>query len=352
MNNLQKIINIAYDGYLYFKKYQGAPKDIDLTGFIPFEEIAGDVEVLFEERKPKVFTQRFQISSLSCVAQTMAKMLEVYVFIRTGIIKVFTAQPCYKERSNAPAGGMIPWDALNFPKKRGVELESKIPSQNMTEAQMNSATYDDSTFEKIEVVPVSVPLDFYSVAKAIKQYGAVMVFMKDSYSGWCRDVPTGASKSEDFRHSIAGVDNISFQNKNYVVIEDSAGTWIKTSQIPLGAGQRAITEEYFKSHFYFAGTWASFEYTESKILKKDKFKFTKPMVFGEQSDDVRQMQILLQKLGLFPSNIPTTGRYLEATRKAVKSFQIKYAVDNMAVINNLNGKRAGDKTIAKLNAIQ
>lgn len=347
MNNLQKIINIAYDGYLYFKKYQGAEVG-DLTGFIPFEEVAGDVEVLFEERKPKMFKQRFQISSSSCVAQTHAKMLEV----ESGGVNVYTALPCYNERSNKPGLGMIANDALSYPTKRGTELESKIPSQYMNEYQMNNTKYDDSEFVKMKATPINIPIDFYAVARAIKQNKSVMLFIKDSYNGWCRDIPTGASKSEDFRHAVAGVDIIKYKGIEYIIIEDSAGTWVKTSDIPLGAGQRAITKEYFNSHVYFAGGWVNFEYTESKILKKDKFKFTKPMVFGEQSDDIRRMQILLQKLGLFPSNKPTTGRYLEVTRRAVKSFQIKYAVDNMAVINNLNGKRAGDKTIAKLNAIQ
>lgn len=350
-NNLLKIKNFTYQAWLYFKPYAGAEVG-DTTGFVEAEEVISTRgAVTFENRKPKAFKQRFQVSSSSCVAQTMAKMVEV----ESGGETIASAKPCYVERSNSPQLGMIPMDALSFTSKRGVYTEADVPSQNMGETAMNVKDYNGKPFKKMPAVPIMYSrLDFYSAAQHIQDYGSAMLFFKAGYYEWCRDIPSGNSGSETFRHSVTGVDTITYLGKEYIIIEDSAGTWVKTSDIPLAPGQRAITKEFFDVHCYFVGGWTKFDYdtTLNQEGKKDTaFKFTRVLKYKERSEDVKQMQLLGQRLGLFPSSIPATGYYGNVTKDFVKAFQIKYQLADLATINYINGRWLGPKTLEKMNEL-
>ena len=114
-----------------------------------------------------------------------------------------------------------------------------------------------------------------------------------------------------------------------------------------------LSKAFIEKHCYFAGAFIDFKYETANPVS---FKFEKIMVMGERDSksagekDIQMLQDKLKSLGLFPSNLPSTGYYGNITAKAVYAFQVKYNVDNMTVLNSLKGRKVGSKTLSTLNA--
>jgi hypothetical protein len=93
---------------------------------------------------------------------------------------------------------------------------------------------------------------------------------------------------------------------------------------------------------------------EAKELPKAQdFKhfFARDLVYGEISEEVRNLQIALKILGHFPNNIKETNYFGPITRRAILEFQMKYSVASLQELKTLNGKRVGPKTRLKLNEL-
>lgn len=80
-----------------------------------------------------------------------------------------------------------------------------------------------------------------------------------------------------------------------------------------------------------------------------KHTFTLKMEMGTRGSDIVALQDFLKIDGDFPLDIDSTGYYGEYTRQAVKKFQEKYKVANIAELTFVNGKWCGQKTINELN---
>jgi hypothetical protein len=334
--------------------YQGAPKEFSKEGFVDWDEINIARGVTFEEREPEYFTVRNQASSGSCVDQTIAKMIEEWDYVHDKIWTVYSATPGYQKRSNRPQPGRIGTEAMDWAINNGAWYEADVPSQNMSDAQMDSAYVDPDKKRKIRPnKKVLLPLDFYKVAQQIKDQNCVMLWFKCGMSEWQRDIPEGDSNSEAVRHSVCAVDCISYKGIEYIIIEDSWGKWLKNSDVPLFDGQRAITKKFFDKHVYFAGAFTEFKYEDQENETQDiKHEFKTILILGMKKDpEVKILQDVLKKEGLFPTSTPSTGNYLDLTRRAVLDFQVRYKVAPMAELKANNGKRVGDKTLAKLNEL-
>lgn len=335
-----------FDG---FQTYHGAPKTFDKTGFIAWEELNIAKGVNFPEREPKNYTVRNQSWSGSCVDQTIAKMFEIWDFVYDKVLTVYSATPGYQKRSNAPQPGRIGTEAMDWPMVNGSWLESDVPSQNMSDQQMDSGYVDLNKKQKVKPnKKVLIPIDFYKVAQQIQENNCVMIWIKCGMSEWQQDIPTGNSNSEAVRHSVTGVDCISYKGIEYIVIEDSWGKWLKSADVPLKEGQRAITKEFFDKHCYFAGTFTEFQYEENPNFKHN---FKTILVQGDSGEEVKMLQKALQADGFFPVNQKTTGYYGEITRKAVFNFQVRYNVAPMGELYALRGVRVGSKTLLTLNKV-
>lgn len=335
--------------------YQGAPKEFSKDGFVEWDEVniarSGN---FFPEREPIYFTVRSQAWSGSCVDQTIAKMFEVWDYVYDRVLTVYSATPGYQKRSNRPQAGRIGTEALDWPILNGTWYEADVRSQDMTDAQMDS-TYTDPT-KKRSVRPnkkMILPIDFYKVAQQVADHNCVMLWFKAGMSEWQRDIPEGDSNSEAVRHSVCAVDCISYKGIEYIIIEDSWGKWLKNADIPLFPGQRAITKKFFDKHCYFAGCYTEFKYEEEEELPGQiKHEFKTILTYGMKKDpEVMILQDILKKEGLFPTSTPSTGNYLDTTRRAILDFQVRYKVAPMAELKANNGRRVGGKTIAKLNQL-
>lgn len=317
----------------------------------------------------RTFPVQNQNGSGSCVAQTMKKLLLVMLWLKDKTIARFSATHIYQRRSNKPEGGMIGVEAFDIAMK-GVTLEELVPSENMTDAQMDSAVIDNYK-EKVGTVftiggHVGIPLkDIDLVASVIQTTGkAVMTWFYFSSEEWSSKVPTiktafsGEGDPRALRHSVATVDFTLYNGQKALIIEDSA--WFG------GINRRIITEDFFKQRNFFTRYPMNFTFAPETIPNRPKYTFTKNLEFipldtkGNISDlvkneaqkaDVVALQEILKFEGLLPTNIESTGYYGAITAKALLAFQKKYTISPDAELETLQGKTCGPKTRSKLNTI-
>lgn len=333
-----------------------------------FEEIVAAINPVNWIEKSRDQWRKFPIfnqdGSGSCVAQTEAKEMGIMRWLRDKIYVHFSATDIYQRRSNKPAGGMAAVDARNIARK-GATLEALVPSQGMNDGQMDSAAIEEYKRKVGEVfaVPnfVALPIkDIDTVASLIQTTGkGVMVWFYFEYREWT-DTPQVMNPKLDLyaastnRHSVTAVDFTLVNGKKALIIEDSWGPTFGLN------GQRVITEDFYKARNWYAGYLVNFQFEDQTQplpqpqptpIPKPKYRFTKSLVFGTTNADVKALQDILRYEGLFPQNTASTGYYGAITAKGVYQFQVRHKVAPMAELNALQGRRAGEKTIQKLNAL-
>lgn len=314
-----------------------------------WDEIYTSGTVVFPERASFGYIPRNQDGSSSCVAQTVAKMLEVWDFKNDNDPTVYSARPIYANRTNKPGLGMNFVDAFTHSIKNGVWLEHNVPSQNFSEAEMNDGTdIPNTTQNERPTAYLSMTTDFYDVAQEIDNSGAVMLWCKCAYEEWNRDIPTGNSDSEAVRHSVTAVDKIKWMGTEYIIIEDSWGVFPHDSTAPIKEGQRAITKKFFDKHCYFAGCFTAFTFTGDV---KPSHKWTVYMKYGQTSNDIKKLQDVLKYEKFFPSNQESTGFFGGITARALIKWQVSHGLTTFQNETDMTKVQAGPKSVALLNSL-
>lgn len=325
------------------------------------EEIAEFGGVEWVEKKPeewRKFTIRNQANSSTCVAQTGAKMLGIENQLEENKFVDFSARDIYERRINKPEGGMWGTDALGIMTKHGATTEERLPSQMMSESQIEAPF--TRTAEDIAIGLkyrsggyVQLPFNIDAIASIIQnEKRGVMLFFYFKRDEW-KDVPivkypnAQRSDSDVVRHAVTGVDVTLWKGEKAIVIEDSWGTFVGFK------GQRVITESFLKKRIFFAGYVLPLKNEVPGLdVAKPKYTFNRALSFGMRNNaDVRALQNILKFEGLFPSNVPSTGNYLQLTAKAVLEWQKKNAVASENELTRLQGRTIGPKTRAKLNSL-
>ncbi len=350
------------------KIYNGAPEDPrskeakgqDFT----HEEVASASPVKLVE-KPKEQWRKFpirdQAGSSTCVAQACAKMEGVENVLEEPDqpFIIFSARDIYERRANKPDEGMWGQDALNICSKFGATTEDRLPSQKMSESQINAPF--TRTEEDIKIADKyraggyltinDITID--AIADVILNKGkAVLLFIFAERNEWT-DVPTIKNPNLDrgnapIRHGIAAVDAFLYKGEKALLIDDSWGEFFGLE------GQRILTESWIKERVYFAGYLKdlSNKRDEAKPLPpKPKYKFTRPLSFGMNGQDVVQLQNMLKFEELFPQDTESTGKYLQITAKWVKAWQIKHGIMDFANEKDVRKVRFGEKSIKKANQL-
>lgn len=332
-----------------------------------FKEIVAAINPVNWIEKPQSDWRKFPIfkqnGSSSCVAQTEAKELGIMRWIKDNIYVHFSATDIYQRRANKPGLGMAAADARTCA-TQGITLEALAPSQEMTDAQMDSAVIESYKHQVGEVFKVPnyvgiTPGDIETIASIIQTTGkGVMVWFYFNYDEWT-DVPAVKNAALNLydnvgRHSVTAVDFTLYNGKKALIIEDSWG-----KEYGLG-GQRVITEDFFKARNWYSGYLVSFKFDDQTQpapiptpipVVRPKYTFTKTLVFGNTNPDVKALQDILKFEGLFPINTASTGYYGAITAKGVLAFQRKYVVASEAELVRLAGRSVGPKTMAKLNQL-
>ena len=293
------------------------------------------------------YEPRTQSQQSSCVANTAVKILEAKRKINNKDIIKFSHGLIYTKRNNKPAEGMNAIDAFNLAIKYSACKESDMPSEYLTEKEINNIVIP-SNYEELNnyVKPTNYvisKIDFNTAANLVNKEGAAMIWFNTSYNSWNKEIPIVGGKDGGVRHSVTIVDAILLNDIEYLVIEDSWGLVGKYN------GQRLITREFFNECCYFVGTLTEFKYDVTDIVDKETFNVF--LELGQKSEHVKKLQDFLKTQGTFPINQDSTGFYGRVTSRAVYLFQVKNNVDTLTVLDQLKGKRCGLKTITKINEI-
>ncbi len=322
-----------------------------------FEEIVSSVAPVDWKEKKESSWRKFPIfdqdGSGSCVAQTMAKLLGILYWLANGIYVHFSATHIYQRRINKPTGGMNGDDVFKIASE-GVTLEELVPSQKMSDAQMDAVVIPEYKKKVGEVFKISknwitLPVkDIETVASVIQQTGkGIMLWFYFKHDEWDKDPSVKypdlvLNTSSTSRHSVTGVDFTLYKSKKAIVIDDSWGP-----KAGNGAGQRVIDEDFFNARNWVARYPMNFQFAEGTdpnkpiYVFKNDLKFSATVTYG--NPDVVALQNCLKYLGLFPVNTESTGYFGSITKKGVQDFQKKYGLTPDGVV--------GQDTRSKLNEL-
>lgn len=320
-----------------------------------FEELVAKINPIEWKEKSQGEWRKFPIfnqnGSGSCVAQTMAKLMGILYWLKNQSYVHFSAADIYQKRSNRPQAGMSGIEAFDIARK-GATLEDLVPSQNMTDAQMDGIIIPEYKEKVGEIFKIgnylSVPIqDIDAIASIIQTTKkGVMVWFYFKIDEWT-DTPQikypGLTVQTGERHSVTAVDFTLYNGQKALVIDDSWGSLYGK------AGQRVITEEFFRIRNWFAAYPMNFAF--DGVAEKPEYTFSKDLKLGDINNDVKALQNILKYEGMFPTNTDSTGKYGPVTAKGVMAFQTKYKVASGAEIASIQGRSVGPKTREKLNQL-
>jgi len=319
------------------------------------EEIFKAEFVKWQEKKPEQW-RKFPIfdqdRSLSCVAQTIAKLLGVENHLEEDLFILNSAGDIYSQRSNYPQEGMWLKDGMEIGYKLGAVLEQLMPSQRKTETELNAYRDKRTPLLKEIALPgkggnyLALPFNFDIITQEIQKGKAVCLGFRFNSGDWISgEVMT--RKEGTYGHAVAGVDFCLWKGKKGIVFDNSWGeSW------GFG-GQGIITEDKSEG---IMGAWLFLDlkntWRDSVLaIPKPKYQWQKDLIFGQRNYDISILQRALMYEELFPVEVPATGYYGNITAKAVYQFQIKYQVESLEILNQLQGRKVGPKTRLKLNEL-
>ena len=154
---------------------------------------------------PKQFKLRNQINSDTCVGQSIAKMFEIK---DSETEEVWSATPIYSMRVNKPQHGMIGYDALSIGVKQGTGYEKDIPSQYMSNSQIDNYKWTKQDLQKDKPTNYFIISDkktgkvvFEDLVNAILNYDCAMIYVNASVSEW-NYKPAPHNSNGTLRHAV------------------------------------------------------------------------------------------------------------------------------------------------------
>ena len=228
-------------------------------------------------------------------------------------------------------------DAISLTRHKGITLNALMPSDHMSDAQMNAVKIESHHDEVAKEFSVPNEITFNSgdletVASTIqKTRKGVMIWFYFTEREWSREVPLlmdnlySPSDARALRHSVVAIEPAIYRHGGGV----HKGVWIEDSAHFGGINRRFITEDFYKKRNFWASYPINFKFEPQTTIK--------PRYDGS----TKSLQDCLKHEGTFPSNVDSTGIFGPVTKKAVIDFQKKY---------NLNPPlgNVGPMTTAKL----
>lgn len=386
MNENETIQAAPFLGILFDER----PEEVKQTQDVQFAEVVASVNPVQWREKPTAEIRKFPIfnqnGSGSCVAQTTAKLAGIMYWLDNGKTDYvhFSATHIYQRRSNKPAAGMAGENAFQIAAE-GITLEELVPSQNMSDEQMDSVVIQKYKVDVGKIFkfgkPVEVPAgDIETVASVIQTTGkGVMVWFYWLIDEWT-SIPVvkypnlNLYAATTARHSVTAVDftilgpsnvpnNPEVWGKKALVIDDSWGSSYGA------AGQRFVTEDFFKARNWYSRHVQRFTFQEAQedapVTPSLKYYFSNKLEFipwdakknqpqnmvlhEAQKKDVVALQNILKAEGFLAKNVDSTGYYGALTALAVLELQKKYLTVPLQDLLDLGGKSVGPKTLEFLN---
>ncbi len=347
-----------YDGALIDNR----PKELKAQDFT-HEEVASSAPTVLVEKSPDKFKKypvRDQDGSSTCLMQATAKVLGVENTLEEPDkpFIVFSARDGYERRLNSPEKGMYLYDALSIASKFGLTTEEKLPSQKMSEEQINAPF--TRTEEDLKIANtyraggyVNLDINFDAIADVVLNQKKGVVILTFAQNNEWIDVPVIKNpdlKKENapIRHGVAVVDAFLWKGERALLIDDSWGRFYGFE------GQRVLTESWIKERVYGAGyllDLSNKRQEEVPVPNKPVFHFNNPLTFGTVSPSVVDLQNMLKFEECFPQKIESTGKYLQITARGVKAWQIKHGIMDFANEKDVRKVRFGEKSIKLANQL-
>lgn len=297
-----------------------------------------------------LYFRRDQDGSGSCVAQSLAKLIEVILFKKRGIKFKFSATPIYQKRSNKPESGMIGQNAMDIVIKFFTCLEDMVKSENMNDTMMDAMPVDvqelakfTAKFFKENNVSFSYFVDnsptFYELAQYIENEGGAIAFISSDYTNWCKDRPTTSPDNKrNIGHSTCYHELINLNGEDLIVLDES---WGKYSTSEMGdRGQRLMDKATFEDTAFFVGVLVLHDYKPS-VLDYSKYINLPIMQYKDNRPEVQDLQQMLLEYGSFPSNIGKDNNFGNQTRKALLKWQLENLSTSKTLLNLWAGKYFG-----------
>lgn len=250
-----------------------------------------------------------------------------------------SAHDVYQRRSNYPGEGMIPMDSLTLA-AAGICTEATLPSDNLSEAQMNVQAAGAQILSERAAnagglpVKLNLPLDIDQAASIIDQGLSLVLCVHFNYSEWV-EVAQLTSSNPDLGHGIASVDRTLYNGVKAIIIQDQ---WkIDSTMYP--GGLRVLSEQFLKARCFFAGYILPKKDEIPAPLPAPAHTFTVDMQYGDNNNEVMLLQTKLHSLGFLSVN--PTGYFGGLTKAAVIAFQAANGVPQTGYV--------GPLTRAKLN---
>lgn len=334
----------------------------------------GVSNVIWKKRDPlnprdcKFFSTRNQAQSSSCMAQSGAKTLGVENMNEVGDYFEPSAMQPYRVRTNFPSGGMGQNDCLNIFSKPNACSEKSLPSQGMSEEEMNTKkfTFTDAMKKEAEIFrangyvtfdiklsaqgKVTKSVDIDEVAKILNGGKAVQLmlyFLSGEY--WKTnpeiiDNELGAFEERTSRHGVSAVDFfVDDQGKKYLLIEDSAGNSSSLHR----KGQRVLSEQFLRTRCFGAGYFIEKSNDEDATPAKPHHIFVKTLRYGMVDEEVQDLQKVLVYEGFMPSEVNgqpfvPTKNFLGMTHSAVLKWQTKHNLVSDGIVGMNSRKVLND----------
>lgn len=259
------------------------------------------------------YSIREQDGSGSCVAQSYAKELEIYIKQKYNEDVVFSGSYPYQNRANPNIEGSTITDLIQITKSVGNIPEILMPSQNMSEKEIMVVEYNkyfDDIAKPFTAKRIFTSIDFDEVASIIQTTGkGVHLWFDFVTKEFNQDIPKLINGSKIIsRHAVVAVDAVLYKGVQYLVIEDSWGKKYGFNS------RRLISREFFMARCVQSSYMMSFN--KYGIIDRPVFDGT-----------ITSLQDCLKYEQLFPSNVDSTGIFGSITRKALIEFQKRYNIE-------------------------
>ena len=303
-----------------------------------FGEIVADSPVFdwvkgFDIRDTVDLSLKDQNGSGSCGGQATAYLTEAIFGTE------MSARSIYNKCFVPNGGGSSAQGLMNTIINIGVDKESVTTSYDNgkppTEEFVRRPDSNPSAIRGTR--PVYIKIDFDKIAIATLQCKGMILGVAGQNNGtWFTSSPVPPTKAEWWHWVYVGYAGMR-DGKKCLGFKNSWGAIGEEN-----SGWQYIYEDYLP-HIFSA--W-SLLYSKDT---KPSHTFTKVMQFGQSSKSIVALQDILRFEGLF-ENV-STGYYGPLTASAVDAFQRKHNVDTLDNLDKLMGRRAGPKTITKLNIL-
>jgi len=263
-----------------------------------------------------------QDGSGSCVAQAVAKAAGIERKLKSGIFVAQSPRFIYVKRSTGTGPGMYLVDAMNIVCKQGIPVEQLLPSQNLSEQDMNNVSdindfVSQQALDSKEDKFITITPNIDTIAGIIEPTGKpVVITVKFSMDEWNQPCPTiNPTEVPTLGHGIVCKQATLYNGKKALIIDDSWGTGYGIN------GERIITEDWFTAgRVTSAGYFTAF--ATQNASQRPNYRFNSTLNYGLMNNaDVKALQACLNFLGMFPDVQIPTGNYLGITIAAVKLYQ-------------------------------